>query len=206
MIPEWSQGVVYLGLPSSKDIHHDFHHCFMHSKSPHEIGVLVKHFVIHDIPRKNRRDSNKAELRIMGTKAFIWDSDTSLEISFVARNKSVMINIINSNELNQVSTQIVIISPKWHVSYLLLSVIWCALSMYTRNVIVCWVFLILWISSFYVYWSNNQHYATFIWRIFRNSLGCLLFMYLQYLVLPSMVPYIIAMALFSAIFYYISTV
>ena len=44
---------IYLGLATSKDVHHDFHHCLMHPKGPHEIGMLVKHFVIHDIPRKN---------------------------------------------------------------------------------------------------------------------------------------------------------
>lgn len=70
MTPE-VETLVYLGLPTSKDVHHDFHHCFMHSKSPHEIWVLVKHFVIHDIPRKNRRGSSKAEFRIKGTRAVI---------------------------------------------------------------------------------------------------------------------------------------
>jgi len=46
----------FLGLSTSKDIHHDLHHCLVHPKCPHEIRVLVKHFIIHDIPRKDNID------------------------------------------------------------------------------------------------------------------------------------------------------
>lgn len=46
----------YLGLPASKDIHHDLHHGLMHPECPHEIRVLVEHFIIHDIPRKDDTD------------------------------------------------------------------------------------------------------------------------------------------------------
>lgn len=64
MASQESKGFLYLGLPTSKDIHHDLHHCLVHPKCPHEIRVLVKHFIIHDIPRKDNigtRETQKSE-------------------------------------------------------------------------------------------------------------------------------------------------
>lgn len=55
------KGFLYLGLSTSKDIHHDLHHCLMHPKCPHEIRMLVKHFIVHDIPRKDNTSISKAK-------------------------------------------------------------------------------------------------------------------------------------------------
>lgn len=57
------KGFLYLGLSTSKDIHHDLHHCLMHPKGPHEIRMLVKHFIVHDIPRKDNTSISEAELQ-----------------------------------------------------------------------------------------------------------------------------------------------
>lgn len=55
------KGFLYLGLSASKDVHHDLHHCLVHPKCPHEIRMLVKHFIVHDIPRKDNTRIGEAK-------------------------------------------------------------------------------------------------------------------------------------------------
>lgn len=41
-----------LGISTSKDIHHDLHDGLVHSQSSHEVWVLVKDSVAHDVSKK----------------------------------------------------------------------------------------------------------------------------------------------------------
>lgn len=53
------KGVPYLGLPTAQDVHHDLHHRLVHPQRPHEVRVLVEHFIIHDVPAKEHRYGGK---------------------------------------------------------------------------------------------------------------------------------------------------
>lgn len=46
----------YLGFLCSQHIHHDLHHCLVHAKDSHEVGVLIKHLVVHYVSRMRIRE------------------------------------------------------------------------------------------------------------------------------------------------------
>lgn len=44
------QLTTYLILVSSEHIDHHLHHCLVHAQDTHQIWMLVKHFVVHNVP------------------------------------------------------------------------------------------------------------------------------------------------------------
>ncbi len=39
----------YLGVSSTQYIDHDLHDSLVHAQSSHEVGMLIKHLVVHDV-------------------------------------------------------------------------------------------------------------------------------------------------------------
>lgn len=39
----------YLGLLCTQHVHHHLHHRLVHAKDSHEVGVLVKHLIVHNV-------------------------------------------------------------------------------------------------------------------------------------------------------------
>lgn len=44
----------YLGLPGAHDINHHLHDSLVHTQGPHQVRVLVEHFIFHDITTEER--------------------------------------------------------------------------------------------------------------------------------------------------------
>lgn len=43
--------LLYLRLVSSQNIDHDLHDRLVHAQNSHQIGMLVKNFIVHDVPK-----------------------------------------------------------------------------------------------------------------------------------------------------------
>lgn len=50
------QKVRNLRFVSSENIDHDLHDSLMHAQYPHQIWMLVEHFVVHDVPGKEKEE------------------------------------------------------------------------------------------------------------------------------------------------------
>lgn len=42
---------IYLRFLCTQHVHHHLHHCLVHAEDSHEVGVLVKHLVVHYVSR-----------------------------------------------------------------------------------------------------------------------------------------------------------
>lgn len=56
-----SERARYLGLPAAEYVDHDLHHRLVHPEGPHEIGMLVEHLIVHDVPGEDSASVSEAE-------------------------------------------------------------------------------------------------------------------------------------------------
>lgn len=59
--------LLLLGLVQSVD--HQLHHRLMDTQSPHQIGVLEKHLVVHQLPEKNQKLLNESTISTSCSKS-----------------------------------------------------------------------------------------------------------------------------------------
>lgn len=48
----WLEIHSYLGFSGAQNINHHLHDSFVHTQCPHQIWVLIEHFVFHDVTAK----------------------------------------------------------------------------------------------------------------------------------------------------------
>lgn len=49
-----AEDMQHLRFVSSEYVDHDLHDRLVHAENPHQVGMLVKHFVVHDVPAENQ--------------------------------------------------------------------------------------------------------------------------------------------------------